>query len=83
MSFIGLIIRPLRSRRIRRQNRGWGYPDRVASRRVRDGRFTIKGGDEAGGVVTRDHAEPLAGFIQMSVDRVLGDAQAAGDLFRA
>ncbi len=68
-------IKPERGRR--------AYPDRVASRRVRDGVSAVVGGDQAGGVVPRIDAQALARLIEVCVDSVLGNAEAAGDFLRA
>jgi hypothetical protein len=59
------------------------YPDRVASRRVRDGGRSVAGGDQARRVVTRIDAEPLTGFVQVGVYGVLGNPQPPGDLLGA
>lgn len=37
------------------------------------------GHQQAGGVAAAADAEPPAGLVQVPIDRVLGDAQAAGD----
>jgi hypothetical protein len=39
------------------------------------------GGDKAGGVIAGADAEALARLVQVRVDGVLGDAEAARDLF--
>jgi len=75
----GSIIRLLPTDEVRPEERWFGYPDRIASRCIRDG--AIMGGDQAGGVIARANAQTLARLVEVGVDGVLGDAEAAGDLF--
>ena len=59
------------------------YPVRVGSRLDGDGRSALVGRHAAGGVVAVLGAQPLAGLVDMGVDRVLGDAELAADLLGA
>ena len=68
-------------REIRPQGERFGYPDRVASRRIRDGAIVC--GDETSGVVSCLHPQALARLIEMGIDGVLRDSEAPGDLLGA
>ena len=65
----------------------FGYPDRIASRRIRDAGTLVgspvMGGEQAGGGEAAVDAEPLAGVVEMGVDRMFGDAEMTGDFLGA
>jgi hypothetical protein len=63
--FAGSIIRVLPIEQIRPEQGRFGYPDRVASRRIRDG--AVVRGDQAGGVVAGIDSQALARLVEVGV----------------
>jgi len=65
----------------------FSYPDRIASRRVRDAGTLvggpIMGGEQAGGGETAVDAEALAGVVEVGVHGMLGDAKLTRDFLGA
>ncbi len=67
---------------------GLAYPDRIASRYVRDafpgdGLATILIDEQAGGGEAGVDTQPLARLVQMRIDGMFGYPQFAGDLLGA
>jgi hypothetical protein len=83
MSLVGSIM-PVLLRLERRRIGGSGrYPDRIPSRRGGEAERSILSGHKAGGLIAGLDAEPLARLVDVRIDRVFGDAKAAGDLLGA